>query len=131
MCVTSNGRKFGGPIRPQISSKNKQTGYVVLTDDKDNIVSHPEKVASMFNENFIDVAESIGNPDEVNEDTDTQSVVQRHSNHTSITWIKENVDTRSQFKFQYVTSDEVKKKMSKINSKTCSSITVYPPYVFN
>ncbi len=97
--------------------KLKQTGYVVLTDDKDNIFAHPEKVASMFIEYFINIAESIGNLDEVSEDTDTQSLVQRHSNHTSITWIKENVDTRSQFKFQHVTSDEVKKKMSQINSK--------------
>ncbi len=47
-CVTNNGRKFRDLIRPQISSKNTQTGCVALTDDKDNIVSHPEKVASVF-----------------------------------------------------------------------------------
>ena len=65
-----------------------KTNRLAMTDDEDNIVSHPEKVASMFNEYFINIAESISNPDEVNEDTDTLSLVQRHSNHTSITWIK-------------------------------------------
>ncbi len=32
-------------------------------------------MASMFNEYFVNIAQSIGNPDEVNEDTDARSLV--------------------------------------------------------
>ncbi len=70
----------------------------------------------MNNEYVVNITESIGNPGDVNEDTDAGSLVQRQSNHSIIMWIKENVDTPSQFNFQHATSDEVSKKILKSNS---------------
>ncbi len=81
-------------------------------DERGDIVSNQTTLASMFNDYFVNIAESIGNPDEVSEDTDARSLVQRHSNHSSIMWINENVDTPSQFKFQHITSDMVNKLTS-------------------
>ena len=124
-CVSS---EFWERIRPIISCTSKQAGRVFLVDDSRGIASNQTTVASMFNEYFVNIAESIGNPDEVNEDTEARSLVQkRHSNHSSIMWINVNVDTPSQFKFQHVASDEVNKKILKLSSKKSMGCDKIPP----
>ncbi len=44
-------------------------------DDREDTVSNQTMVASMFHEYFVNIADSIDNPDEVNEDTNARSRV--------------------------------------------------------
>ena len=116
--------------------------------ENNRVYTENEEVAEKFNIYFTKAVENLEiEPFTVVEEVSMISgsiseIVKTYASHPSIIKIKENVKIKDKFKFQNITTNEMKVEINKLNSKkSCISneiinhpdelITAYPDFEFS
>ncbi len=91
--------------------------------EKDEIISDPQKVANVMNNNFVNEAESIGRPVDrttlqMNEEDFIKKSIDKHNHYPSVKLINEHPEQQCKFEFKHVSPKEVETILSKLNTKS-------------
>ena len=127
-CKYFEQRCEGGPknqhfwptIKPFVNNKGKSNKDIILCGN-DNIISHPNEVANIFNEYFTAIADEIGFDDPIpsgyeNDDV-LRAMIAKYDNHPSIITIKNSLSDGNFFAFTNVTVNEVYNMLMKMDCK--------------
>jgi hypothetical protein len=123
-----NGYEFWRTIKPVISDNNKSLNDIILMENN-SIVNDPVLVANILNDNFVNAADGIGQPDFITEYDDFDSIIASHRDAECIERIRSGFrqDGRSPFTFKEINEDVVLKKLLKINIKKSTGHDQLPP----
>ena len=96
---------FWPTIKPFVNNKDKPKKGIILCDN-DDIISHPNEVANIFNEYFTAIADEIGFDDPIpsgyeNDDV-LRAMIAKYDNHPSIITIKNSLPDGNFFAFTNV-----------------------------
>ena len=119
-------KHFGNELNHsfQIKKAGKQSKIIII--ENDIVYTENQVIAEKLNNYFTDVIDNLN----IERFTDANagdiisrnidSIVKRYESHPSIIKIKQNVKIKSKFKFNNVTTDNIKDEISKLNSKKAS-----------
>ncbi len=121
-------RDFWQCIRPFLSEKGRKQ-IIIILNEGGTIITDTKEVCDIFNDFFSTVADSIGEPDEINfEDEDfLENILDKHKDHPSITAINNNRTNSDIFDFEHVSRETVLKHLTKINAKKSTGHDSIPP----
>ena len=116
--IFNDNKTFWQRIEPLFSDKKggKQSKIIII--ENDIVYTENQVIAEKLNNYFTDVIDNLNIDDIISRDID--SIVKRYESHPSIIKIKQNVTIKSKFKFDNVTTDNIKDEISKLNSKKAS-----------
>ena len=60
-----NSGSFWDTIKPLMSDKNHQGSSIILMENS-TVVTNKTKVCNIFNEYFVNIADSLGEPEKIN-----------------------------------------------------------------
>ena len=121
--IFDNNKSFWQNIIPLFSDKKGALQRNITIIENNAVYTENEEVAEKFN---IYLTKAVGNleiepftvVEEVNMISGSISeIVKTYASHPSIIKIKENVKIKDKFKFQNITSNEMKVEINKLNSK--------------
>ena len=121
----SDGKTFWKIIKPFMTDKCKVSENIMLAED-DSVVSDQHEVVNIFNNYFSSIANSIGQPDDINMDESIESVFQRHKNHPSILAINENFDNTKSFNLSPASVSSVRAYMSSLDGHKSTGYDAIP-----
>ncbi len=89
------------------TNKGMRSSCHIQLLEKDEIISDPLKIANVMNNNFVNVAESIGRPVDrttlhMNEEDFINKNIDKHSHHSSVKLINEHPEHQCKFEFKHV-----------------------------
>ena len=127
--TSGSGKEFWETVKPLISSKsiNKNDNIIILAND--NVVTQQDKVATVFNDYFTNMAKDIGSDDCINVDDNVPSCLAKHNQHDSVKNIKqfmESFDTHVDFYFHDVSIDVVKSHLCKLKTNKATGYDMLP-----
>ena len=106
----AKNQKFWKTIKPFLTSKQPSSNNIILKED-DKIITDEREICDIFNDYFFHVAMDIGFKDDIPDDFQTADgfarIIDKHSNHPSVTKIKENVQTQHYFNFTAVNDKDI------------------------
>ena len=120
-----NGKQFWSTFKPLLSHKFNPGGEKIILVENDKIISNEAEVASVFNDNFINITKSLNLPNWNSEHKNIDSIdnidniKNKYSNHPSILKIKSSIDNTNgitPFKFSPVTPADVKDQIRKLRT---------------
>ncbi len=119
-------------MHPFYTNKGMRSSCHIQLLEKDEILSDPENVANVMNNNFVNVAESIGRPVDrttlqMNEEDFIKKSIDKHSHHPSVKLINEHPEHQFKFEFKHVSPKEVESLLSKLNTKRATGCDGLPP----
>jgi hypothetical protein len=128
-----NNYDFWRTIKPFMSDKyNNESNTIILREGTD-IITDPEKICSIFNNHFTNVAQDIGFEDQIPCHIDnseiTPYVLEKHGNHSSIIKIKQHVSSRNCFSFQQTNENDVLKVLKEIDVTKATGCDNLPPRI--
>jgi len=85
-CSTTSGsvKEFWETVKPLISNKSINKNYNIILLTNENVVKHQDKVITVFNDYFINMAKDIGSDDCINVYDNVPSCVTKHDQHDSV-----------------------------------------------
>ena len=101
-----------------MNSINKNDNIILLTNE--NVVTHQDKVATVFNDYFTNMAKDIGSDDCINVDDNVPSCLVKYTQHDSVKNIKHFMETFGEhfyFYFIDVSIDVVKSHLCNLKNK--------------
>ena len=118
--TSGSGKEFWETVKPLISNKyiNKNDNIILLTNG--NVVTHQDKVATVFNDYFTNMAKDIGSDDCINVYDNVPSCVTKHDQHDSVKNIKHFMETFGEhvdFDFHDVSIGVVKSHLCNLKNK--------------
>ena len=120
-----NGKEFWDTIKPLISHKcNIKNDNIILLRNNE-VFTQPDAVASIFNDYFTNIAENIGSDDSIKDEDNVLSCLVSHSDHDSITNIKEfmkSAGTNNAFYFHDIDVNVIRSHLNKLK---CNKATGY------
>ena len=112
---------FWQQIKPLFSDKKSSTQNNITIIDDGIVYTEQKEVAEKLNNFFVDAVDDLEIEPYV---TDTSilsdnipDIIERYSNHPSNLKIKENVQLNDKFKFNDITSTQIKHEIDSINPK--------------
>lgn len=128
-----NNYDFWRTIKPFISDKHNNESSTIILREGTDIITDPEKICSIFNSHFSNVAQDIGFADQIPSHVDMNNIVQyvleKHGNHASITKIKQNVSSNSHFSFCHTNENDVLEALKNIDVKKATGYDNLPPRI--
>ena len=121
--IFDNNKTFWQNIKPLFSDKKGALQRNITIIENNTVYTENEEVAEKFNIYFTKAVENLEmEPFTVVEEVNMISgsiseIVKTYASHPSIIKIKENVKIKDKFKFQNITSNEMKVEINKLNSK--------------
>ena len=116
-----NNITFWQQIKPLFSDEKSSTQNNITIIDNGIVYTEQKEVAEKLNNFFADAVDDLEIEPYV---TDTSilsnnipDIIERYSNHPSILKIKENVQLNDKFKFNDITSTQIKHEIDSINPK--------------
>ena len=114
----AKNQKFWKTIKPFLTSKQPSSNNIILKKD-DKIITDEREICDIFNDYFSHVAMDIGFKDDIPDDFQTADgfarIIDKHSNHPSVTKIKENVQTQHYFNFTAVNDKDIEKLIQRMD----------------
>ena len=112
-------RCVGGPksdnfwktIKPYLSKKNVNSNSKIILSENNKLITDQKVVCEIFNDFFINVADSIGQGTSFDSET-----------HPSICKIKENKKEEKSFNFSYIDENKVSKLIDKLQIKKATGV---------
>ena len=105
-CNGISNSSFYKAIKPFMASKHHNNGSKILLCENDSIISDPSKVSEIFNAYYASIAEYDYDSDGLDA-MDFDSVLKKHSLHTSISLINRNLCADSGFEFLPISSEQM------------------------
>ena len=120
---------FWPTIKPFVNNKGKSNKDIILCEN-DDIISHPNEVANIFNEYFTAIADEIGFNDPIpsgyeNDDV-LRAMIAKYDNHPSIITIKNSLPDGNFFAFTNVTVNEIYNMLRKMDCKKSTGFDDIP-----
>ena len=116
----AKNQKLWKTIKPFLTSKQPSSNNIILKED-DKIITDEREICDIFNDYFSHVAMYIGFKDDIPDDFQTADgvarIIDKHSNHASVTKIKENVQTQHYFNFTAVNDKDIEKLIQRMDPK--------------
>ncbi len=124
-----NSKEFWDTVKPLISRKisSKNDSIILMKDDE--IFSHPEVVASVFNDYFINIAKNIGNDDSISDTDNVMTCLIKHANHNSVKNIRKlmhSKELQEEFDFHQVTIDTIRSHLNKLKAGKATGYDMLP-----
>ena len=126
-------KDFWNCIKPYLSNTKQQHRNIILNEGG-NVVTNKKDICEIFAELFASVADSIGEPDELNVSCEIslQTIFQKHENHPSVINIHQGAAKFGcEFNFFHVNSVEVCEILKKVNVKKATGYDKVPPKLVN
>ena len=131
-----NNKRFWSAVKPFLSDKGtKKSNDIVLNDDGKILIDSKE-VSEVLNTYFTDIVKittgeeprtTSCNRDGVATDEIIEEIISRSKDHPSIKIIKSHIPQDDQkVSLKLATGNSIKKIIDKLNTKTSTSLTVYP-----
>ncbi len=70
--------------------------------ENDKVVNEQVVVSNILNSYYVTIAETTGNTESINSCARLDDILQAHSNHASVRYIKENLHSNSEMAFSSV-----------------------------
>ena len=116
-------KRFGNQVKPLFSDKKTtlQSNIVIIEDG----IGYTEnnEVAEKLNNLFVEAVDNLAiepfttvNEDDISSENISE-IDKNYELHPSIIKIKENVEIKEKFKFRYVTPEDIKDEIDKLNPK--------------
>ena len=136
-CGNCNNKKFWLEIKPFLTNKHSGKGQNIVLSENEIVVRDNTQVAEILNNYFINIVEintgskphslpctEIGLID----DRTIDEIIDRYSNHPSVTNIKSNLTKNPQaFSFKLASSSDIEKIISKLSLTTAIGFDGVPP----
>jgi hypothetical protein len=106
-----NNKSFWDTVKPFFKNQSSTSNKIHLLENGE-IISEPEKLCSIFNDFFINIANDISTNGQNSNISDNN-----YSNHESVKTIKELMNTHQGFNFSIVSSNDVHRKLKNLNPK--------------
>lgn len=131
-CTSVSDRDMWPTINPFIGGKQKASNSSLHLLEEDHLITDPDQVASVMNDFYTNVANTIGEPFDplTNNMTDKEFVKhsnEKFKNHPSITEIKNSVGLNTTFEFKETTPSNIGKLLKKLNPKKSQGYDKIPP----
>ena len=102
---------FWKTIKPYLSKKNVNSNSKIILSENNKLVTDQKEVCEIFNDFFVNVADSIGQGTSFDSET-----------HPSICKIKENKKEEKSFNFSYIDENKVSKLIDKLQIKKATGV---------
>ena len=112
----SEGKKFWDTIKPFLSNKGPGSSCDIILCENNQVMNKQTEIVETFNNFFINVAANIGQPESTLD----------LANHPSILEIQTNSDRNLSFSFEPVTENEIRKIITKLDSKKATGTDCIP-----
>ena len=125
----ADNKKFWKTIWPYFSVKGYNQTKITIVE-KDSIITDEKKIATLINNYFISITKNLDlKLSTISNTSDTDKITKHFDDHISVCKIKEAYSEslrEDHFSFKMVSMDEVKKIVSKLNSKKTSTYGAIP-----
>jgi hypothetical protein len=116
----TNSRQFWKIMKPFVSDKNSVSDDSIILRENDELITDSTEVCKVFNNYFVNVAETIGFKDEIpflsSSNDIFNHIITKYCNHPSIIAIKTNGFNHI-FDFEMTSEEEVKQIILKLDIK--------------
>ena len=131
-CIKGDRQNFWKSIQPYLDRKSDGSDGTIVLREEDRIVTEAKEVCEVFNSYFVNIAQSIGRPDELSDDDhvsqiDVTRTVEKYQNHASIEMIKQRFTDPLPFSFKTVTVQYVYNILKNIDGKKSTGYDNIPP----
>ena len=136
-CGNCNNRKFWSEIKPFLANEHSGKGQNIVLSENEIVVRDSTQVAEILNNYFINIVEiNTGSKPHSLPCTETgliddrtiDEIIDRYSNHPSVTSIKSNLTKNPQaFSFKLASSSDIEKIISKLSLTTAIGFDGVPP----
>ena len=130
-CGNCNNKKFWSEIKPFLTNKHSGKGQNIVLSENEIVVRDSTQVAEILNNYFINIVEiNTGSKPHSFPCTETgliddgtiDEIIDRYSNHPSVTSIKSNLMKNPQaFSYKLASSFDIEKIVSKLSLATVDS----------
>ena len=128
-----NSQEFWQTMKPFLTNKCQTGNEILHLRENDTVITDQNQVSEIMNDYFVTIASTIGEPAENTMDiSDTEFVsnsVRKHINHPSVLAIKENKTADTELDIAKVTSDDVYKIISGLETKKSIGYDGIPPKI--
>ena len=128
-CRDVSKKKFWNTIKPFMSSGNKDQNARICLFENNRIVNDDSEACDIFNSHFASIGNDVGGNDCIQIDESIDVINKDFSSHSSITKIKEQVQTNGlpPFEFTPVSRSDVHKELIALNERKPSGYDSLPP----
>ena len=129
--IFDDNKRFWQRIKPLFSDKLKSLQKEIIIVENEIIISDNKAVAEKLNNFFIKAVENLDIEPYLTEKLDISSIdlneiIDKYENHPSIKKINENVRVEHNFSFKDMTSQDLEKEISKLDTKKASLEDDFP-----
>ena len=132
-----NNKKFWSAIEPFLTNKSSGKGQHIILSENEIVVRDSTEVAEILNNDFINIVE-INTGSKLHslpftetgliDDRTIDEIIDRYSNHPSVTSIKSILTENPQaFSFKLASSSDIEKVISKLSLTTAIGSYCVPP----
>ena len=116
--TSKNGKDFWNAIRPYLTNNSNSQSRITLSENG-HIVSNPSDVCNIFNDFFINIAQDMSEPENI-QNLPIEQLCNHYESHPSIRMIESHMVEFPTFSFSHVTQDQVYKKIMMLKTnKAC------------
>ena len=128
-CRDVSNKKFWNIIKPFMSSNNKDQNARICLFENNRIVNDDSEACDIFNSHFASKGNDVGGNDCIQIDESIDVINKDFSSHSSITKIKEHVQTNGlpPFEFTHVSRSDVHKELIALNERKPPGYDSLPP----